>query len=298
VDDVELFVQNPKIPDGISVSASARPVQSAEGELIGGVVVFRDITEHRRAEADRAKRLEAEREIAIARTVQEGLFPKDFPSPAGFDIAGAVFTADTASGDYFDFIPMREDSLGIVVADVCGHGLGPAMMMVQTQAYLRALARTESDPGQILTGVNQLLRPQADTGRFVSLFLGRLDPRTRSFTFASAGHSGYLLKHSGDLTTLDATGMVLGLLQNARIVGAPAISLESGDVIYLPTDGIFESLAPDRTLFGIRRMHDVVCENRDRSANEIVDALYRAARDWAQGRPQDDDISVVVIKVQ
>lgn len=280
----------------IDVSLSASPIRDAQGEIVGIVGIIRDITERKRAEADRIKRVEAEREINIARAVQEGLFPSSPPSLPGFDIAGAVYPAADVSGDYFDFIPMRNDSVGVVVADVCGHGLGPAMTMVQTQAYLRALAETNKEPGQILTGVNKLLGLN-EHGRFVSLFLGCLEPRTRTFTFASAGHSGYLLNRTGDVTILAATGTVLGISEDERFACDPPIKLKPGDLIFLPTDGIQESHLPDQELFGVARMLEVVRANRDKSAIEIIRAAYQAAQDWDQGRPLDDDITAVVIKM-
>jgi PAS domain S-box-containing protein len=265
------------------------------GQLYCGII--RDVTERKEAEKEHLKRLHAEREISIASRVQQGLFPTRSPSLDGFDIAGAVYPADRASGDYFDFIAMPQDALGVVVADVSGHGLGPAMLMVQTRAYLRALARGHDDLGEILTRTNELLLPN-DHGRFISMFFGRIDPRTRSFMFASAGHPAYLLKRSGDVTLLDGTSPVLGVLEDSPVTSSPAIALEAGDLILLMTDGIPESRDADRTLFDVPRTLDVVRANRDNSASDIVDALYQSARDFAQGRSQDDDMTAVVIKVQ
>jgi len=270
----------------LELSLSAWKV--AEGQFYCGII--RDITERKRAEVDR-------HEIRIASEMQESLFPSDAPSLTGFDIAGAVYPAARASGDYFDFIPMANETVGLVAGDVSGHGLGPAMMMVQTRAYLRSLIRTHDDPGEILTETNQLLLPN-DSGRFLTLIFCRLDPQTRSFTYASAGHTGYLLNQNGDVTTLDSTGMVLGVLADQLFTSAPAISLQPGDLMLLPTDGIHEAHSPGKELFGVERTLDVVRANREKPANEIVEALYQAAREFSDGRPQDDDITAVVIKVQ
>lgn len=275
--------------------------KAAEGQFYCGII--RDVTERKRAEADRMKRLAAERdlqvaetEINIAREVQESLFPSKAPSLDGFDIAGMVFPAGRASGDYFDFIPLGEDNIGIIVGDVSGHGLGPAMMMVQTQAYLRALAQSGDDIGEILTDVNRLLCAN-EHGHFVSLFFGCLEPGTRSLIYASAGHRSYLLNASGEVTHLDGTGTVLALFEDEGIGCAPTIALKPGDLILIPTDGIQEAMSPDKSLFGMERTLDVIRANLEKPANEIIEALYHAARDFSEGAPQADDITAVVIKV-
>jgi DNA-binding NarL/FixJ family response regulator len=283
--------------DGESVPVAIRTVEIDWEGKPAQLAMLHDLTRRKEAEADHLKRVEAEREISIANDVQQSLFPAQAPPLKGFDIAGAVFSAEQGSGDAFDFISMPDDNVCVVVADVSGHGLGPAMMMVQTRAYVRALASVYDDLGEILTRTNQHLLPN-DHGRFVTMFLGRIDPRTRSFVFATAGHAGYRLTRNGDVTTLDAAGMLLGIMEDERFVSAPAIELEPGDIILLPTDGVPEAHAPDNTLFGVSRMIDVVRANRDKPAHEIVHAVYQAARDFSQGGAQTDDITVVVIKVE
>ncbi|MEO8496645.1 MAG: SpoIIE family protein phosphatase [Planctomycetota bacterium] len=281
---------------GGSVSVEMRAVKLQWQARPASLVSLRDLTLQKRAKVDRSRRKAAEHEIDIACKLIESLFPPQAPALAGFDIAGAAFPAGKGSGDYFDFIPMREHGLGLVVADVSGHGLSPAMMMVQTRAYLRALTLAQDDVGQILSEVNQLLSTN-ETGRFATLFFCHIDSRSKSFTYASAGHRGYLLRASGEVIYLDSTGRPLGVVPGDVIPTAPAAALESGDLMFLPTDGIQESRSPGRELFGVARALDVLRANREKPAQEIIQALYKAARDWAQGQPQDDDITAVVIKV-
>lgn len=268
------------------------------------LAILRDLTRQKQSEADRRKReaaelnlRNAEREIEIARDVQQSLFPSASPTRSGFDIAGAAFPTDRASGDYFDFVEMPNGHVVIVVGDVSGHGLGPAMMMVQTRTCLHTLIRWSSvDPGEILTHANELLT-SADNWRFVTLFFGILDPRARTLNFAAAGHRGYLIKANGDLQILDATGPALGITVTSTITRGPVAKLASGDVVLLPTDGIDEAHGPDRVLLGVNRMLDIVRANRAKSAREIIDVLYQSARAFTQGGPQLDDITAVVVKV-
>jgi sigma-B regulation protein RsbU (phosphoserine phosphatase) len=265
-------------------------VKDQSGETTHYLGYGQDITENKQAEADRTA-------ISVARQVQESLLPSHALAVAGFDIAGAVHLAEHASGDYFDFIPLPQNSVGIVVADVSGHGLGPALMMVQIQAYLHTLAGFYEDPGELLTHANRLFAAR-QSGYFVTAFLGRLDTKTRSFVYAGAGHQGYLMCPDGAVKVLPSTSLPLGLEETTTVPSASAIILERGDIVLLPTDGIEEAMSPDGGLFGRERALDVVRANREKPAAEIVRAVFSAARDFAEGEPQRDDITAVVVKVR
>jgi phosphoserine phosphatase RsbU/P len=248
-----------------------------------------DITEEKQAEADRQS-------IAVARKVQRDLLPADAPRVPGFDIAGAVHPADRVSGDYFDFLTLGQNSIGILVADVCGHGLGAALLMAQTQAYLHALAETLDDPGELLTHANRLFA-MSRSGYFVTLFLGRLDAESGTLVYASAGHQGYLIDRHGMVKHLESTSIPLGIDETTVVPSAPPLVLEKGDMIVLPTDGIEEARSPGGELFGRERTLDVVDRSRDKSAAGVVEALYGAAHDFAEGAQQKDDITAVVVKM-
>jgi PAS domain S-box-containing protein len=264
-------------------------VKNESGETTHYVADGQDITEAKQAAADRAA-------INAARKVQESLFPPESPSVPAFDMAGAVHPAEHASGDYFDFVSLGDGSLGILVADVSSHGLGPALLMAQVQAYTRALANSHDDPAVLLTHLNQLFASNR-SGHIVTLFLGCLDVERRSFAYASAGHQAYVIGGDGALKVLKATGVPLGVDANLTFCCASAIALEPGDVIVLPTDGIEETQGPDGRLFGRERMFDVVRANREKPAAEIVEILFRTAREFDEGTPQKDDITAVVVKM-
>jgi sigma-B regulation protein RsbU (phosphoserine phosphatase) len=194
---------------------------------------------------------------------------------------------------------MMNGKLGVIVADVTGHGIGPALLMAETRAYLRTLAANREDIGEILTTANRILAEDVGEERYVTLFLGRIDPKTRLFSYASAGHpTGYVLGAGGEIKTLlKRTAVPLGINPNAKYDGAVDVALQSGDIVLLLTDGIEEAMAPDESFFGIERTLNVVRQNREKSAREILDALYRAVRDFSQQTPQLDDVTAIVIKV-
>jgi sigma-B regulation protein RsbU (phosphoserine phosphatase) len=254
---------------------------------------------------ERSRRKHAEHEVHAAARVQRMLFPASGPILRGFDIAGDSFPASEVGGDYFDFIPTSNDSIMVVVGDVSGHGMGPAMRMAESRAYLRAitdtwahlraLAKSHVDPGEILTHLNRLLTTDQHDS-FMSMFFCRVDPTTRKLIYASAGHPGYLIRSSGETSILPPTGVPLGAVKDAIIVTVPEVHLSEGDVILLPTDGIFETANRAEAPFGIERTLAIGRENRDRRAIEIVQLLYAAAREFAEGAQQHDDITAVVIK--
>ena len=282
--------------DGTEISIE---VAFSDMELQGKrqyVGLVRDITERKRAE--RALR-ENQEQFRVAREIQQRLFPKAAPIIPGFDIAGASYPADATGGDYFDYLPMLNHRLGMLVADVTGHGVGPALLMAETRAYLRVLARNREDVGEILTRANRVLSEDVDYERFVTLMLARLDPRTCSLVYASAGHpSGYVLDAGGNVkNTLKRTGLPLGVQPDTKYAGALPITLAPGDLVLFLTDGIEEAIAPDETFFGIERTLDVVRANREKSAREIVEALYQSVQRFSQNLPQLDDVTAIVVKV-
>jgi serine phosphatase RsbU (regulator of sigma subunit) len=257
--------------------------------------------EHERQLAEAKDRWEAARlreEIRLARQIQQKLFPAAPLPPAGFDISGASYPAEATGGDYFDYIPMRDGGLGVVIGDVSGHGFGPALLMAELRAYLRAFLLTRTDVGEIMDLLNRALADDAPEGYFATLLLVRLDPATRSFVYASAGHvPGYILGSSGEVkTVLRATGMPLAVVPETQFTATAAPSLEPGELLLLLTDGIVEAHGPDRNLFGIDRVLDVARAHQGQTAREIVDNLYGAVRDFCGSQAQLDDMTAVAIK--
>jgi PAS domain S-box-containing protein len=260
------------------------------------VAFIRDVTARKKTERELRENQE---QLQVAREIQQRLFPKSAPGIEGFDIAGVSYPAEETGGDYFDYLPMMNGNVGVIVGDVTGHGIGPALLMAETRAYLRSLAANREDIGEILTTANRILAEDIGEERYVTLFLGRIEPKTRTFAYASAGHpTGYVLSSSGEIKTLlKRTAVPLGINPGAKYNGAVQVPLQSGDLVLLLTDGIEETMAPDESFFGIERTLNVVRQNREKPAREILNTLYRAVRDFSQHTPQLDDVTAIVIKV-
>ncbi|RMG40147.1 MAG: response regulator [Planctomycetota bacterium] len=296
-DGIELFVRNERIREGMPVSASVRPLKSADGSIGGGVVVFTDITARQRAERERMQRIAVEREIELAWEVQKGLFPESLPSIDGFDIAARVQPAHLASGDYYDFLEREDGRLGVLLADISGHGLGPALLMAQTRTIVHVLASQCRQPSELLRAVNRYIWKADDAARFLTMFAGCLEAGTRTLHYASAGHPGFLVSADGATRHLDSTGTVLGLFPDTQFETAE-IRLRGGDILFLPTDGIYEAHRPGGPLFGIDRMLDVVRQHRHLRATELIDHVIDQAARLLGDSPPKDDMSAVVIKVR
>lgn len=265
-----------------------------------------EVVVHQMRRARRRRRLrhwaqtirDTTRDLEIAHSIQSRLYPANMPRIDGFDIAGAAYPAEAAGGDYFDFIPLDRGGLVVGIGDVSGHGIGPALLMAELHAYIRALAITTDDLNDLLLTVNRLLNQPVAGDRFITLLLGRLEPHDKIFTYVSAAHQGYLLDGAGTIKTLlESTSLPLGILPDLDVGPPSVIRLETGDTILLMTDGVDEAAAPDGTPFGISRAIEVLRIYRHLPADQMVSNLFHAVRAFTQNKRQRDDITAVVVKV-
>lgn len=262
-------------------------VRNASGEITHYVGNGKDLTLEKQAEAQRA-------ELLAAQAVQRDLLPSSLPCLPGFDIAAALHPADEVSGDFFNVLNLADNSVGIVVADVSGHGLGPGLLMAQMQAHLRSIAELCSDPGEILSRANRFFN-RNQSGCFVTMFVVSLEVAARSFSYAGAGHQGYVLRANGEVHILESTSTPLGIEEHWTLPPREKIALAAGDIILLPTDGIEEAKDPNNNYFGRDRMFDLIRANATQSAAQIVEVISSAALEFTAGR-QMDDVTAVVVK--
>jgi serine phosphatase RsbU (regulator of sigma subunit) len=238
-------------------------------------------------------------QFRIAREIQQHLFPANPPHLDGFEIAGASRPAEATGGDYFDYLPMLRGCCGIVVGDVTGHGVGPALLMAETRAYLRILARDRQDPAEILNEANEVLAEDIGGDRFVSILLACLDPCGRGLSYVNAGHPpAYVLDASGKpKTAMLRSGPPLGLRPETSYMTSAHVPLAKDDIIVLLTDGFEEAVNGEEQIFGVERALETVHDNRNASAETIVEKLYENLTAFTHGEPQADDLTVVIIKV-
>jgi DNA-binding NarL/FixJ family response regulator len=240
---------------------------------------------------------QAQRGFEVARAIQEHMLPQQAPQVPGFDMAGIWQPAEATGGDFFDFLPMAEGRLGVVLADVAGHGFGPALIMAGTRRALRVLARANLDPGAVLTTLNETVCEDTTQERFVTLFLGCLNPADPSLVYAGAGHEAHLFDAQGRVTRLESTGLPLGFAEGSVYACAGPFPLEPGQLLLLLSDGFQEAYAAsDGPVFGLPAALEYVRQNCQQTARTIVDGLVGTVRRFCHPTNPQDDMTAVVVK--
>jgi sigma-B regulation protein RsbU (phosphoserine phosphatase) len=194
---------------------------------------------------------------------------------------------------------MDGGGLGLVIGDVCGHGLGPALIMAATRSYLRFLSKSRPNPALVFEIINDVLYADLESNNYVAMILIRLDATARRFSYANAGHlAGYHLDPLGGVkTVLDSTGRPLGLFPGQTYECRENLQLEAGELVVLFTDGVPEAEDASGRTFGVENALSVIRAHYHESAERIVQSLCDAVRDFVGPVPQQDDITVVVCKV-
>ena len=263
------------------VEIGLNPIKTADGPQVVAVVI--DITEGRRIET----------ELTLARLVQQAMLPRTQPQFDGCDIFGISKPADATGGDFFDFIPLSGERLGIAIGDASGHGFAAALLTVAARSYLRAMSRINDSISEVLSMTNKLLVDDALDQRFVTLLYAIFEPDSSLLKYAGAGHSGYLFSSDGILKqSLDSTGPALGWFPTAKFPTV-TIRIEPGDILLLLTDGIEESISVEQELFGRQRVFEVVKDHCQEPAGEIIRALLDAARKF-RAQQLDDTTGIAV----
>jgi phosphoserine phosphatase RsbU/P len=250
------------------------------------------------AQVARAARMD--REIEIAREVQEGLFPQHFPPVAGIEYFGFCRPALGVGGDYYDFVKVGE-RLGIAVGDIAGKGIPAALLMASLQASLRAQAISAPvDLATLMARLNELIYENSPANRYATFFYGQYDPGTRRLSYVNAGHNAPMVfrPRAGevDLLRVEGGGPVIGLLPTAAYTQC-AIDLAPGDLLLGYTDGVSEAMNPDDEEWGEERMAEAVLVCLGLHPKEVVARLMAAADGFAHGAKQHDDMTLVVVRV-
>ena len=247
------------------------------------------------------RREKLNREIEIAREVQERLFPQRLPEIAGLDYFGRCRTALGVGGDYYDFLALPDGKLGVALGDVSGKGIAAALTMASLQASLRADAmRAGNDLAGLITRVNAMLYDASTEDRYATLFYAQYDPATQCLSYVNAGHCPPILLRSGAkhgaVERLDqAGGTVVGLLPECAYQQAE-VSLARGDLLVIYTDGFSEAMNPDLAEWGEQRLTEAITACNGFPARDSITRIIQAADAFAAGAPQSDDMTLVILR--
>jgi len=273
--------------------------------LIGGFIagaVAGQIRVHVQAalrEAETRRKMERmARDLEIARSIQQGLLPKQPPEVEGFDIAGWNQPADETGGDYFDWQEFPDGRVALSLADVTGHGIGPALVTAVCRAYGRASISGKEDLGKVMDRIDRLLTADLPAGKLVQLAVAVLDPKTSKVQLLSAGQSPLLLYTAADdrVQSFNAHGVPFGVALGLDYGPSQEITLATGDMLVLVTDGFFEWTNAADEDFGLDRLQETIRASHDLPAREIISRLYKAVLEFAGGTRQMDDLTAVILK--
>jgi sigma-B regulation protein RsbU (phosphoserine phosphatase) len=274
----------------------------------GDFVVFKSIAEQSAfalynaiiySMANEKKRLD--HDLEIARDIQRILLPAEAPAINGFQISGLNVPARQVSGDYFDYIQVDNERLGVAIADVSGKGVPASLIMAICRSVLRAEAARNPSPADVLRRVNRQLYPDIKEDMFISMAYLILDHQRDGVTLARAGHDAPLLyeRQSQTVTPIKSPGMVVGIDSGNvfdRLTADFAVPLERDDCLVLYTDGVTEALNSDGDEFGIDRMIQSVRASATDGAQTIVKRIIEDVRNFTGSFPQNDDITLIAIR--
>jgi serine phosphatase RsbU (regulator of sigma subunit)/anti-sigma regulatory factor (Ser/Thr protein kinase)/TolA-binding protein len=265
---------------------------------------FSEITDKfRESQKSLAEQERIQKEMQLAQDIQQTLLPAEVPDLEGYEIASYYEAAKEVGGDYFDFVQVDKDTLGIVVADVSGKGVPGSLVMTMIRTALRTEARSLKSASEVLARVNEFVVNDMKKGMFVTLFYVIVDSKKRRINYASAGHNPMILFRQGTKKTyyLNPRGFPVGislpdpeLFKNS--IESDTIQLTEDDILLIYTDGITEAMNNGRELFSEERLLDAVRKYGNLPAQDFIDKLKDEIHSFAEGYEQNDDITVVAIK--
>ncbi len=241
--------------------------------------------------------------LEVAEEVQQNLLPKKIPAISGLDIAAKSIYCNKTGGDFYDFLnvsPPSESKLNVIVGDVSGHGIAAGLLMTTARALIRSRSAQPGTLAQIVTDVNRDLTLDIyDTGRFATLIYLMVDPQNHRLKWVRAGHDAALLYDpaSDGFEDLYGSGLALGWDENYQYEENVRTDLIAGQIIFLGTDGIWETFDIDGNPFGKKPIKDIIRQKAAASADEIMNEILIALRRFRQGKEPEDDVTLAVIKI-
>ncbi len=274
----------------VPILVHGNTLRDDRGHVIGNMAFVTDMTEHKKA-------------LALAAEVQKSLLPQGKPMVKGLDIAGKNVSCDEIGGDYFDFIWRLDSKKGpfsVVVGDISGHGVDSALLMTTARAFLRMRASQPGTISEIITAMNRhLTRDILESGRFMTLFYMTIDPEKSHIDWVRAGHDPAIIYDPvrDEFEELKGSGIALGVNDAFDYEENFRRNLTNGQIIAIGTDGIWEAVNNEGEMFGKARFRNIIRNHANAAAADILNAVYSELNQYTRGRRSEDDITLVVIKI-
>jgi serine phosphatase RsbU (regulator of sigma subunit) len=237
-----------------------------------------------------------ERELQLAREIQQSFLPERLPIHNGWDLDVLWKPAREVGGDFYDVFDLPGNRLGLVIADVADKGMPAALFMTLVRTLIRATAREELSPSAVLEIVNDLLISDTKHGLFITVAYAIISLETGKIIFANAGHNlPLLIRQTRQLEILETTGMALGVLEGIHIADLK-IELNQGDFLIFYTDGVTEAFSPDGEMFGEQRLREFILSNECNTAQQQLQAIDQAVQEFIGNFPYSDDITILTVR--
>ena len=279
-------------PSGQDLLKSDLKFSEAAAGIFGALRQLREL---------QAEQMHVRASLRVAQEIQAGFFPRVLPQPPGYEIAAVSRSADETGGDYYDVLPLASGRFGLVIADVCGHGLGPSLLMASVRAMLRGFAQREPAAETLVGDLNCALHEDlSPRHRFITLLYGALDPAAHRFHYANAGHGPVALHLQGDRNNVislcddAARGLPLGILKEGYGPCAP-VALERGDLLVLGSDGLIETRRGGEQ-FGMARLTEFLLRGKGRPLAELLDALIEETAAFHEHQRHEDDLTLLMVR--
>ncbi|MFV1858052.1 MAG: PP2C family protein-serine/threonine phosphatase [Anaerolineales bacterium] len=239
-----------------------------------------------------------EKELDVARDIQRSILPNELPQMPNLDLGAAIYPMTAVGGDFYDFIPLGKERIGIAVGDVTDHGVPAALFMALTATLLRVISAQLESPSAVLKEVNRLLLEMSESGMLVTLLYGVLDRRKNTFRYARAGHElPLVLDPKEQWVAVDSDpGQPLGFFEDP-LLDEQVITIPQGGHLIVYTDGVLNTLNRQDQMFGVDNLKSAVSTSSTRSGQGICDHVLKSLHDFRGETPPYDDITLVVVKL-
>ncbi|MEX0700844.1 MAG: GAF domain-containing SpoIIE family protein phosphatase [Planctomycetales bacterium] len=236
--------------------------------------------------------------VEMGRNIQAAFLPSRLPSIPGYEVAAWWQPAEAVGGDYYDLLQLPDGKLGLVVADVSGHGVGASLIMASVRAMLHVMARTRSEPEEIVSLLSQSISADLHEGRFITFLLVALDAARHQLTYANAGHGPALhfCRETRRFRTLESTAMPIGFAEDPRVPRGATVEMRPGDLLLLATDGAIELRDARDAMFGRERLERLIAENCTLPAAQLMNVLREAITRFNPHDDPPDDVTLLLVE--
>lgn len=254
--------------------------------------------ENKRLFSEALEKQRLEEELELAKDIQKNLLPGELPEFKRFDIAAMSLSSKQVGGDYYDVIKNGENKYYVTIADVSGKGVPASLLMANLQAFLKSICKQNLEIEKATADINDLVTENTTDGKFITFFWCRLDDETAALKYVNAGHNPPILIRDGQISYLDKGGIIFGVMKTMIPYLSDEIQLKKDDVIVLFTDGVTEAKNEHDDEYSDQKLEELVKINVTKSSAEILNIIKESIVQFANGTPQSDDITIIVIKVK